>query len=171
MTGPIRFDALEPKWVVMRVLQNDQPWHTGVTALMKDKTLMPRDVAIWTAVMERINWKTGHCETTLKRLSEEIGIGYHYVVNGMRRLKQAHLCITQHNAKTGERWIVVNPSVVWSGSAQRTALLEQEWVAALKEIEPDQLVQQIEDQEAQDRVNAANQSNRMVWLASGGQKL
>ena len=53
-------NAEDPKWVVMRVLQTCQPWHHGITGFMKKDNgtgirLMPRDVAVWLAIVERMD--------------------------------------------------------------------------------------------------------------------
>ena len=145
----------------MRVLQSCQPWHHGITGFMKKDNgtgirLMPRDVAIWLAIVERLDYRTGHCDLTLKQISEATDIPHNFVCTGMTRLKKLMLAINQYNPKTGARWILVNPSILWSGSEKRTRILEQEWQNAWTRENAEDIQQQMEDEEWAERTRYAN---------------
>ena len=149
----------------MRVLgdREQRAYYTGITALTQPGhpsgvRLMPRDVLIWLAMVERVNWRTGHCEMTLKRLSDDTGIPYNFVVTGMTRLKKARMAIQQYNPMTGERWLIPNPSVVWSGSKQNSVLLEKEWEAALRAMDLEAAKEAADDSEMAERIASSNRA-------------
>jgi hypothetical protein len=155
------------RWVVHRVLCDNDKGHAGVTPFLKTKQLLPRDVAVWVAVVERVNWRTGHCPMTLSALAEEIGFDSKYVINSISRLKALRLLKNEYNPRTMERWILINPYVVWCGDPKLRAIRKEEWrLAWLSETEKE-AQQRNEEEQAQraldlhnSRIEAAQRFNR-----------
>lgn len=140
----------------MRVLDSGQPYFTGITALMKDKQLLPRDVAVYYAVVERTNWRTGTCDYTLSALASELGMDSKYVINSISRLKKVKALLNQRDAASGQRFILVNPSYSWSGGEARRANAWKVWVAAWKQETPEEVMESISDYEDKARIDAHN---------------
>jgi hypothetical protein len=117
-----------------RVLDAKQPYHVGVTALMQENctgvVLLPRDVAVYLAVLERVNSTTGRCDYTLAALSREIGMDPKYLTKSVSRLKQAGVLVNLYDPNSGQRWFLINPSLAWCGTAKKRYSLEQQWAAA-----------------------------------------
>ena len=81
MTGPRKIYSQEPKWVVYRVHDSNQQWFRGVSSLLAHNPmgvkLLPRDFAVFVAVLDRINWRAAQrCEYTLAALAEEIAMDH-----------------------------------------------------------------------------------------------
>jgi len=140
----------------VRVLDSDQPYFTGITALMKDKRLLPRDVAVFYGVVERTNWRTGTCDYTLSALASELGMDSKYVINSISRLKKVKAVLNQRDAASGRRFIVVNPTISWSGGEAGQANAKRAWAAAWKQESPEEVMESISDYEDQARIDAHN---------------
>ena len=129
-----RFNADEPRWMAHRVLDDRQPYHVGVTALMQENrtgvVLLPRDVAVYLAVLERTNSTTGRCSYSQAALAREIGMDTTYVTKCVSRLKKAGVLVNLYDSTSGERCFLINPSLAWCGTGRKRAALEEQWKAA-----------------------------------------
>lgn len=118
-----------------RVLNEKQPYHVGVTALMQENrtgvVLLPRDVAVYLAVLERVDSATGRCNYTQVALSNEIGMDPKYLTKSVSRLKKAGVLTNMYDPTSGQRWFLINPSLAWCGTAKKRYSLEQQWAQAL----------------------------------------
>jgi hypothetical protein len=161
MTVPKIWESGE-RWVVHRVLCNSDQGYEGVTPFLKTKQLLPRDIAVWVAVVERVNWRTGHCPMTLSALAQEIGLDSKYVINSVSRLKGLKLLKNEYNPKTNERWILVNPYVVWCGDPKLRAIRKEEWRLAWTTESQKDAEQRNEEEQAQ---RAVDLHNKRVDLA------
>jgi len=140
----------------VRVLDPAQQQYSGITALMKDKSLLPRDVAVFYGVVERTNWRTGTCDYTLSALASELGLDSKYVINSVSRLKKVKALLNQRDEASGRRFIVVNPTISWAGGEAGQANALRAWAAAWKKEHPDEVMESIEDYETQQRIEAHN---------------
>ena len=161
MTGPRKIDLQEPKWVVYRVHDSSQQWFRGVSSLLAHNPmgvkLLPRDFAVFVAVLDRINWRAApRCEYTLAALAEEIAMDPKSVIKSVSRLKRSHVLATGFDRCSGKRYILINPTYVYSGDPRRKHVAELEWVALWKEDHPDE--EALEAEELQERINASNRS-------------
>jgi len=161
MTGPRKMDSLEPRWVVYRVQDSQQPWFRGVSSLLAHNPmgvkLLPRDFAVFVAVLDRINWRAApRCEYTLAALAEEIAMDPKSVIKSVGRLKRSHVLATGVDHCSGKRYILVNPTYAYSGDPRRRYVAEQEWVALWKEDHPGEEI--LEAEELQERIEATNRS-------------
>ena len=151
-----RLDETEPRWMAHRVLDRKQPYHQGVTALMQENrtgvTLLPRDIAVYLSVLERTDSLTGHCNYTQAALAKEIGMDPKYLSKSISRLKKAYVLANMYDPINGQRWFLINPSLVWCGNAGKRWSLEKQWEAAWDRTMggPD------EDEEVDQRVRAHN---------------
>ena len=145
----------EPRWMAHRVLDPKQPYHLGVTALMQENrtgvTLLPRDVAVYLSVLERTDPLTGHCNYTQAALASEIGMDPKYLGKSISRLKGAYVLTNMYDPVNGQRWFLLNPALVWCGSAGKRWSLEQQWKAAW-----DRVMAPGEDEELLEKVKAHN---------------
>lgn len=147
-----------------RVADAQQSWFKPVSSLLKANAwgvkLLPRDLAIYTAVVDRINWRVSpRCEYSLTALAEEIGMDPKTVIKSVSRLKQVHVLITGRDRASGKRFVLVNPTYVYSGDPRRQQTAQKEWVALWeKEHDSDVLRQQMEDEEAWEKQQAHNRA-------------
>ena len=95
---------------------------------------------------------------TLVQIAEATGIPHNFVCTGMTRLKKLGLATNQYNPKSGARWILINPSILWSGSDKRTSILEKEWENAMRKDDITEVKRQLEDEELHERITAHNLS-------------
>jgi len=152
----------------VRVLDSEQPYFEGITALIKEKVLSCRDVAVYYGVVERTNWRTGICEYTLAALADELGLSRKYVVNSVARLKRAKALINQVDGFSGRRYILVNPTFSWSGGEARKTNAWKAWIAALKQDSPEEVAESVLDYEDQAKIDAHNR--RMDAVARWNQR-
>ena len=131
VTGLGRISSDEPRWMAHRVLDKNQPYHVGVTALMQENrtgvVLLPRDVAVYLAVLERTNSTTGRCSYSQAALSREIGMAANYITQSVSRLKRAGVLLNLYDSTSGERAFLLNPSLAWCGTGKKRSALEQQW--------------------------------------------
>lgn len=126
-----------------RVHDSQQAWFEGVSSLLRKDNpvgakLKPSDFAVYVAVLDRINWRSSpRCEYTLAAIAREIGMDPSTVTNAVSRLKKAHVLAVGKDPRSGERYILVNPTYVTSGDPRRHRVAEKEWVALWKIDHPD----------------------------------
>lgn len=133
--APKLFDKHAPRWVSFRVLDKAQPYYQGVSSFMREGVhptvqLLPRDVAIFHAICERMDWAEGVCPYSLAMLAEEIGMDPKYVIKGFSRLKGVQAVVNARDPVSGKRYILINPSCLWSGTEAQKKRVIAEWEMA-----------------------------------------
>lgn len=150
-------------WVLMRTLNNETPGYHGIASLMRPGhpsgvKLLPRDLAIWLAIVERTNYRTGRCEWTLKAIAEEIGLATKYLTQSVKRLKEADLIRSHYNPTSGQRWYLASPLHMFLGTAQRNNIAEAEWETANRQMTEEAAKEAVEDSEMAERIANHNRA-------------
>ena len=163
MTETFRMFEEGVSWVLMRTLNNEAPGYHGIVSMLRPDhpsgaKLLPRDLAIWLAIVERVDYRTGRCEWTLDAISEEIGMAAGYVKTSVKRLKEAELLIAQYNPRTGQRWHLVSPIHMFLGTDQRNRMVEAEWRNAKKRMSEEAAKEAVEDSEMAERIANHNRA-------------
>ena len=163
MTGPRRIVEEGVSWVLMRTINRETPGYHGIVSLLREDNpygvkLLPRDIAVWLAIVERLDYRTGQCDLLLECIAADIGMAPKYLTQSVKRLKDADLLIAQYNPRTGRRWHLVNPVHLFLGSEDRNRMIEQEWLAAKKRMTEEEAKEAVEDSEMAERIANHNRA-------------
>ncbi len=109
----------------------DELYGAAVTALAA-KRLLPRDLAVFMAVLAKVNWRSGRANVTQRALAEQMGIPETHCGTSIRRLRKELLLARVFDRESGHNYFLINPRLAWVGSAQRRGHLFQQFDEAIK---------------------------------------
>lgn len=102
-----------------------------VIQLVKDRTLLQRDVAVLFAIMSKIDTRTARARFLVKNLAIEFNVQSSSISASLSRLKKAMLIATfmEYN---GDKYYMVNPHLFSVGTKQRWGLYLKKFVSAFE---------------------------------------
>jgi hypothetical protein len=84
--------------------------------LLKQRKLLPRDIAVFTALAFAADTKTGRIHATADAVAEQMGLKPPCVRSCFSRLKAQHVLRLIHDKRTGARFYLLNPWMLRAGT-------------------------------------------------------
>jgi hypothetical protein len=104
-----------------------------VIALLAERILQPRDVAILYCLAEMLNPANGKAVITTSGLARKINMRQPLVAHSIKRLKAARIAVNRKDRDGGYWYFRLNPKYVSVGSASQRAKHWRDFAAALQE--------------------------------------
>jgi len=102
-----------------------------VLELTKARQLEQRDHAVLNGLIASINWRTGRCETSGSGLAMKLGRRQDNIRGSLSRLRREGLVTWVADRGTGQAYYLLNPGLVFCGTAQQRGLAWQQWREAV----------------------------------------
>lgn len=101
-------------------------------ALLQERKLQPRDLAVLWAMTLHLNWRSGRMRVTASHLAKETKMDVSVVVNSLKRLRDNLVISKVYEEATGETYFLFNPWYVSAGSSKRRGHAQQQFSESLE---------------------------------------
>lgn len=101
-------------------------------ALLQERKLQPRDLAVLWAMTLHLNWRSGRMRVTASHLAKETKMDVSVVVNCLKRLRDNLVISKVYEETTGETYFLFNPWYVSAGSSKRRGHAQQQFSESLE---------------------------------------
>lgn len=101
-------------------------------ALLQERKLQPRDLAVLWAMTLHLNWRSGRMRVTASHLAKETKMDVSVVVNSLKRLRDNLVISKVYEETTGETYFLFNPWYVSAGSSKRRGHAQQQFSESLE---------------------------------------
>ena len=101
-------------------------------ALLQERKLQPRDLAVLWAMTLHLNWRSGRMRVTASHLAKETKMDVSVVVNSLKRLRDNLVISKVYEETTGETYFLFNPWYVSAGSSKRRGHAQQQFTESLE---------------------------------------
>lgn len=101
-------------------------------ALLQERKLQPRDLAVLWAMTLHLNWRSGRMRVTASHLAKETKMDVSVVVNSLKRLRDNLVISKVYEEATGESYFLFNPWYVSAGSSKRRGHAQQQFSESLE---------------------------------------
>lgn len=101
-------------------------------ALLQERKLQPRDLAVLWAMTLHLNWRSGRMRVTASHLAKETKMDVSVVVNSLKRLRDNLVISKVYEEATGESYFLFNPWYVSAGSSKRRGHAQQQFTESLE---------------------------------------
>jgi hypothetical protein len=102
-------------------------------ALLGQRKLELRDAAVFLALLNYVNWRSGRAHVTAKYIAERLSIKLPVCVSALTRLKREGLLSKVADLRTGESYYLVNPYLASVGGPQRRGHLWAQFHASMED--------------------------------------
>ena len=85
--------------------------------------LQHRDITVLLAFISLTDWRSGRCRATCAAIAELLEKGTNHIVLSLKRLKEAELILPFIDAKTKDKYLIVNPNLLICGSGRKRGFL------------------------------------------------
>lgn len=104
-----------------------------IAALLAERILQPRDVAILFCLTEMVNPANGKAVTTTSGLARKLNMRQPLVAHSVKRLKAARIAVNRKDRDGGYWYFRLNPRYVSVGSAAQRSRHWRDFAAAIQE--------------------------------------
>lgn len=91
----------------------------AVLALLAQRKLLPRDIAVVFALLTHLSWRSGRMKVTATFLAEQTALRLPDVTNSLKRLRENKVISKVYDQKTGDSYYLFNPWYISAGSGKR----------------------------------------------------
>ena len=121
---------LEPNDFFAKVhLKAPTPMHL----LLKQRVLLPRDLAILYCMVEMMNPRSGRIEIRPSALAERVGMRLSDISNTLKRLRDSWIVVQQKDPDTGGMYYLICPEYVSVGTDQKRAYLGAQFAEVMQQ--------------------------------------
>ncbi len=104
----------------------------ALLSLLKERKLLPRDLAVVWALLPHLNWRSGRVKVTATFLANELAMRLPDVTNSLKRLRTNLVISKVYDELTGESYFLFNPWYISAGSSKRRGLVQQQFKESLE---------------------------------------
>lgn len=87
-------------------------------ALLQERKLQPRDLAVLWAMTLHLNWRSGRMRVTASHLAKETRMDVSVVTNSLKRLRENLVISKVYEKTTGESYYLFNPWYISAGASK-----------------------------------------------------
>ena len=101
--------------------------------LLKQRVLLPRDLAVLYCMVEMMNPRSGRIEIKKTALAEQVGMRLSDISNTLKRLRDSWIVVQQKDPDTGGMYYLICPEYVSVGSDQKRAYLGAQFAEVMQQ--------------------------------------
>lgn len=105
----------------------------ALLALLAQRKLLPRDLAVVFALLTHLNWRSGRMKVTATFLAEQTALRLPDVTNSLKRLRENKVISKVYDQRTGEAYHLFNPWYISAGSGKRRGHAIQQFRDSLEQ--------------------------------------
>lgn len=90
----------------------------ALLSLLKERKLLPRDLAVVWALLPHLNWRSGRVKITAAFLAGELAMRVPDVTNSLKRLRDNLVLSKVYEKATGETYYLFNPWYISAGGSK-----------------------------------------------------
>lgn len=114
-TDPVNLADFDQEDFVMVHRQGQE----ALLSLLKERKLLPRDLAVVWALLPHLNWRSGRVKVTATYLANELAMRLPDVSNSLKRLRTNMVISRVYDELSGETYFLFNPWYISTGGSKR----------------------------------------------------
>lgn len=119
-------DTTEPSRFLMVTIAD----LSRVTALLADRQLRLRDAGVLLALMAHMDTHTCRIRVSTAQLAEDLQMARSSIQASIARLKKQHLLRLVMDTATDDRFLLLNPHVIYAGKSGAVGLAKKQFAEA-----------------------------------------
>lgn len=104
----------------------------ALVALLEQRCLLPRDLAVVWALLSHLNWRSGRMRVTATYLAQQTAMRLPDVSNSLRRLRENRVISRVYDQAAGEAYFLFNPWYISAGSSKRRGHAQRQFEESLE---------------------------------------
>lgn len=105
--------------------------------LVKEGTLKRFDLLVFMTFMTFVDWRSGRCKVKVQKIAEILGQHRCNIYPSIKRFRETRLMFDYEDERTGDRFFIISPYIVYSGKGQARGVLIKMYKEAMKKYYPD----------------------------------